>query len=476
MAIPISISNTYLQEVLNNQAALRLLDLFHVGIVLISTDGIIRYVNKAYVEMHGLKNVKCIGERVKDVFDTADEGCLKVLRTQKRSMGESHSCKGVRGINFRYPVYDSNNLVGCLVETIFTDIDKDQMIDLINSFSELQKKAYNYEKVIQNISDRLYTFDSLVGESIAFREMIDIGKRFAQSSQPILVYGESGTGKELVAQALHTDSPRNGKPFITVNCAALPQELVESELFGYSEGAFTGSKKGGMKGKFELADTGTIFLDEIGEMPFSLQAKLLRVLETHEIQKIGHHRSVYTDFRLIVATNKNLINMVDGGTFREDLYHRLSILELNIPPLRRRKEDIPGLTSYLIEQELGFERGSQIRLSSEVLRLFREYSWKGNVRELKNVLIYAICCLEEQENMISLAHVPDRIKTAHSSLKKAVIPSKNNDTLADASAAAEREVIIAALEKCGQNKSRAARELGIARSNLYTKMRVFGLQ
>ena len=471
----ISISNTYLAEALDNRATRRLLDLFHVGILLISTDGIIRYMNKAYVEMHGLTNEECVGKRVIDLFDTAGEGCMKVLQTQKYSMGESHSCKGVRGINFRYPVYDSNDLAGCLVETIFTDINKDKMLDLMQSFNELQQKADNYEQVIRKMSDRLHTFDSLIGKSIQFKEMKAQGKRFAKSSQPILVCGESGTGKELVAQALHNYSPRKGKPFITVNCAAIPHDLIESELFGYSGGAFTGSKKGGMKGKFELADTGTIFLDEIGEMPFPMQAKLLRVLESHEIQKIGHPSPVYTDFRLIAATNQNLIRKVDEETFREDLYHRLSILELNIPPLRNRKEDIPTLANHFIEQEQGTRKGTQIHLSPKVLRLFKRYPWKGNVRELKNVIIFAICCLDEPEGVIRLAHIPPRMTKGQLSHKISKTLPEFRTTLAEASATTEREAITSALRQCGQNKSKAARLLCIARSNLYIKMRTLGL-
>lgn len=469
------ISNTYLSEALDNSATRRLLDLFHVGILLISTDGIIRYANKAYVEMHGLTDEECVGKPVLEMFDTADKGCIKVLQTQEYSMGESHSCKGVRGINFRYPVYDADDLAGCLVETIFTDINKDKMLSLMHSFNELQQKADKYEQVIQKMSDRLYTFDSLIGTSPRFREMKTLGKRFAKSPQPILVCGESGTGKELVAQALHNHSPRMGKPFITVNCAALPPELIESELFGYAGGAFTGSKKGGMKGKFELADTGTIFLDEIGELPFPMQAKLLRVLESREIQKIGHPSPIYTDFRLIAATNQNLIRKVEDGTFREDLYHRLSILELNIPPLRNRKEDIPALAGHFIRQECSTRDGKNIRLSPELLTLFKTYAWNGNVRELKNAIIFALCCLDNQEDVIRLEHVPPRMTKNRASHKNTASLPARKTTLAEANATTERDTILAALDQCGQNKSKTAKLLGIARSNLYTKMRRLGL-
>jgi len=470
-----SISNTYLVEALDNSATRRLLDSLHVGILLISTDGIIRYMNKAYVEMHGLNHEDCLGKPVLEIFDTADQGCLKVLQTQKYSMGESHTSNGIRGINFRYPVYDSEKLAGCLIETIFTDKNKDKLLDLTESFAELKKKADNYEQVIQKMSDRLFTFDSLIGTSRQLQAMKAQGKRFARNSQPILVRGESGTGKELVAQALHNHSHRKGKPFITVNCAALPQELIESELFGYSGGAFTGSKKRGMKGKFELADTGTIFLDEIGEMPFPMQAKLLRVLESHEIQKIGHSSPLYSDFRLISATNQNLLYKVEEGTFREDLYHRLSILEFKIPPLRQRKKDIPGLMRHFIEQEFGKRRADQIQISPEVLRLFKQYYWKGNVRELKNSIIFAICCLDDYEDVIRLEHIPPRIAHDQSFHKKAKIQPKSRTTLSETKGHFEREAILTALRECGQNKSKAARQLGIARSNLYKKIHALGI-
>jgi transcriptional regulator with PAS, ATPase and Fis domain len=471
----ISISNTYLVEALDNCATRRLLDLFHVGILLISTDGIIRYMNKAYVEMHGLKHEECLGKPVIDIFDTADQGCLKVLQTQEYSMGESHSSNGIRGINFRYPVYDSDKLAGCLVETIFTDKNKEKLLDLTDSIAELKRKADNYEQVIQKMSDRLFTFNSLIGTSRQLQAMKDQGKRFARNSQPILVSGESGTGKELVAQALHNYSHRKGKPFITVNCAAIPQELIESELFGYSGGAFTGSKKGGMKGKFELADTGTIFLDEIGEMPFPMQSKLLRVLESHEIQKIGQSSPIHSDFRLISATNKNLLQLVEEGTFREDLYHRLSILELKIPPLRERKKDISELMKHFIKQEFGKQRADQIQISPEVLNLFKKYHWKGNVRELKNSIIFAICSMNDHEDVIGLEHVPPRITQNQSSFNNDINPPKSRNTLAETKDWTEREAILSALRECGQNKSKAAKRLGIARSNLYKKMHILGL-
>ena len=472
----ISISNTYLAEALSNSATRRLLDSFHVGILLISTDGIIQYVNKAYVEMHGLTDVECIGKPVEDIFDTAVDGCMKVLQTQQYSMGESHSCMGIRGINYRYPLYDSDDLAGCLVETIFTDRNKEKMQDLVQSFDELQRKADNYKQIIQRMSDGLHTFDSLVGASNPFQQMKIQGKRFAQSSQPILVCGESGTGKELIAQALHNYSPRKGNPFITVNCAALPSELIESELFGYSGGAFTGSKREGMKGKFELADTGTIFLDEIGEMPFAMQAKLLRVLESNEIQKIGHASPVYTDFRLIAATNQNLIRKIDEGTFREDLYHRLSILELDIPPLRDRRDDIAALASHFIAQEKGDREDAQVKLSREVLNFFRKYPWTGNVRELKNVIIFALYSLEDQENMIRLEHIPSRMTKGRIGAQKSKTLPELKTKIVKENATIEREAIVSALHQCGHNKSQAAKLLGIARSNLYTKMRTLGLQ
>ena len=295
--------------------------------------------------------------------------------------------------------------------------------------------------------------------------------------EPILLFGESGTGKELIAQALHSASPRSSKPFVTVNCAALPHDLMESELFGYESGAFTGAKSGGMKGKFELANTGTIFLDEISELPLTMQAKLLRVLESGEIQKIAHIGRLHSDFRLIAATNKNLAHLVNEGLFREDLYHRLNILELSVPPLRERTSDIPLLTRHFIERSLGHKHARTIQISNELYQVFSLYPWRGNIRELKNVLTFAIYSLEGGGNVLTLNHLPERFLQELRNVRSKTADEGvvEEQDLAKAGALAERKVLLAVLASTKYNKTLAASVLGISRNKLYKKMRDLGL-
>lgn len=298
----------------------------------------------------------------------------------------------------------------------------------------------------------------------------------------MLITGESGTGKELVAQSLHMASERARKPFVTVNCAALPHDLIESELFGYGPGAFSGSKSSGMKGKFELADSGTIFLDEIGELPLAMQSKLLRVLESGEIQKLGHSSAVFVDFRLIAATNRNLDQMVARGVFRQDLFHRLNVLELPISPLRTHPEDIPHLVISMLEEMLGFKQAHELEVSEEVMRLLREYAWPGNVRELKNLLAYTIYSMEGRQSTIEVKNLPERFLRSTKALETSLTGFSGDDgdndaegNLASIVADAERKAIAAALRKTGGKRTMAASELGISRSNLYKKMTELGL-
>ncbi len=455
-------------------------EILHTGISIVSKEGAFLYCNKSFLEMFNLPD-DVRGRYVSEFFLTAERGVMAAIRTRKMTLNSSVTKDNSQGVSFRYPVLDAKGgLLGVIIESISTSIDKDKLLALVDTVRLLEEKAGYFERKSQNKPGMLHTFESIVGESEAMQAMKKRGRRFARSNEPILLFGESGTGKELVAQALHSSSHRAGKPFVTVNCAALPHDLMESELFGYDTGAFTGAKSGGMKGKFELADKGTIFLDEIGELPLSMQAKLLRVLESGEIQKIGHIGRLQSDFRLIAATNKNLAQFVNQGVFREDLYHRLDILELNIPPLRERTSDIPLLTRYFIGQIVGHERAREIGISNELYRVFGLYPWRGNIRELKNVLTFAIYTLEDNEgdrDLLTIHHLPDRfLRELRNECPKPgeeVQPGERN--LAKAGAQAERKALMAVLESTKYNKTLAAQVLGISRNKLYKKMRDFGL-
>lgn len=464
-------------EALAGSTYTEVFELLHTGIAILSTEGIFLYANKAYLDTFNL-GPETIGRHVSEYFLTSEQGVMTTIRTRKMTICSSITKNNAQGVSFRYPVLgESGELLGVIIENISTSIGKNKLLKLLETVRNLEEQADYLERKTHKKQGMLYTFDSIVGESKAMTTMRERGKRFAKSGEPILLIGESGTGKELIAQALHSASPRADKPFVTVNCAALPHELIDSELFGYEAGAFTGAKSSGMKGKFEMADKGTIFLDEIGELPMHMQAKLLRVLESGEIQKIAHAGRLHSDFRLIAATNRDLSAMVESGNFREDLYHRLNILELVIPPLRERTSDIPPLTKFFIEQAVGHKRAREIQISHDLYRAFSMCAWRGNIRELKNVLTFALYSLEGDGDILTINHLPDRFlrELNHERPTTQQEPQVEEQNLAKAGAQAERKTLLAVLASTQYNKTQAARILGISRNKLYKKMRDLGL-
>lgn len=472
-----------------------LFDLLHTGVALLSNKGVFLYCNKAFLEMFGFTN-DVIGKSVTDVFITGERGVMDVIRTEKPVISSSLTVNNEQGISFRYPIHSkSGELCGVVIESIPLSLGKEKLQMLMDTIHNLEEAAQHFEQARSKHVGRLFTFADIVGESAALMHMKQLGQRFAQSNEPILLWGESGSGKELAAQALHMASPRSAKPFVAVNCAALPPDLIESELFGYDAGAFTGARSGGLVGKFELANGGTLFLDEIGELPLFVQAKLLRVLETGEIQKIAHRGPLFSNFRLIGATNRNLQQMVNDGKFREDLYHRINIFEIRIPPLRDRLEDLPLLVRYFVEQILGGSRAKDFYVSREVFELFNKYHWPGNIRELKNVLTYSLYSLPPESNVLTSSGLPMRFikgldnshvaeherageqayQQAQSSAATAPRVAAKNKKLSEVSAQAEKEAIEQALDRFHYNKSLVAKFLGISRNKLYKKLHDYNL-
>lgn len=272
----------------NNPNLLELFDVLHCGIALHTPDGIYHYANRAYRGMFGMSGEEPIGRHVRDYFDTAEQGVMLAIKSKVEVMGTTAAKDGVYGVAYRIPLLNARGeLQGVLAEVVTAGYDRKNIAEMMKLIQELQKKTYYYEWETRHQSRELHSFERIIGESAPMRKLKALGARFASGRQPVLISGESGTGKDLVAQALHMASERARQPFVAVNCAALPHELIESELFGYGPGAFSGSRSGGMKGKFEQAEAGTIFLDEIGELPLGMQSKLLRVLESGEIQKLG---------------------------------------------------------------------------------------------------------------------------------------------------------------------------------------------
>lgn len=469
--------NSDLQRLLDMPLFHAVLESLSVGAALLDENGVYLYVNPAYVAFHGGTGKESyVGKHVCERFTTANKGSMKAIRTGKKVVSPSITVDGTKGVCSRIPILGKDKKIICVfTETLMTNISRGNLNELINTLVELSQKADYYKQQAHQAIGPLHTFETIASRSASMEQLKKTGKKYAQTENPILITGESGTGKELLAQALHMASPRSSAPFITVNCAALPPSLIESELFGYADGAFTGSRRSGMKGKFESADTGTIFLDEIGELSLDIQSKLLRVLESGEIQKIGQPSPSYSNFRLIAATNRNLYNMVEEGTFREDLYHRLSILELLVPPLRQRREDIPLLVNILMEQILGPVRAKEIRLTQACLNAFLSAPWKGNVREMKNILTSALCALDDEEKLLRVSHLSARFMATLQQPTSTASRTRTGTTLAEISSLAERELILATLEQCGGNCSMAARKLGISRTKLYKKFKQYDI-
>lgn len=338
--------------------------------------------------------------------------------------------------------------------------DNEELIALLNRAAEYG----NYlESAREMTSARGAPWEAreMIGESPGMKEVLDIISRVGPSEAAVLIQGESGTGKELAAEALHAAGPRAGKPLIKVNCAALPENLLESELFGYTKGAFTGANKD-KPGRFQLAEKGTIFLDEIGEMSPPLQAKLLRALQEHEVEPLGGTRPQKIDVRVLAATNRNLEELIEKKEFREDLYYRLNVIEIRLPPLRERTEDIPPLTAHLLGKLARKNKKKPPRLSPQFLEALKGYSWPGNIRELENVLERGL--IMTASDTLEPRDLPEKIRQNPEGQKK-------SDSLEEA----EKNALLQALELNDYHREKTAEYLGVSRRTLQYKLRKYGL-
>ena len=332
------------------------------------------------------------------------------------------------------------------------------------------------ESELRELRERLVERYTMVGESEGVRRLRAEIAQAAPSNGRVLIFGENGTGKELVARQVHAQSQRAAQPFVEVNCAAIPEELIESELFGHTRGAFTGALAA-RKGKFELADGGTLFLDEIADMSLKTQAKVLRALQEQRIEPVGGAGGVDVDVRVIAATNKDLQAEIRAGRFREDLYFRLNVIPFHVPPLRERREDVPLLTRHFLRL-LSAEHGRRPReVSDEALTVLSRLPWPGNVRELRNILERLVIMTPGER--IELRHLPASLAAAEGQLapeaQEAPAAEPKDDTLAAAREEFERRYILSRYRECGGNMSRTAEALGVERSNLYRKMKAYGL-
>jgi PAS domain S-box-containing protein len=441
------------------------LDSIHNGVVVVDPDGYVVYFNRPYGQFIGVEPSEQIGRHVTEVIENSRMHI--VVKTGKPEINVAQRIKGQDMVVQRIPIWKNGKVIAALGQVMFksvADVNK-----LARKLDLLESKVKLYEEELYSLRSTRYTFDSIVGVSESIATLKKEAVKAANTHLPILITGESGTGKEMFAQAIHHASPRRIYPLIRINCAAIPKDLLESELFGYEKGAFTGANTEGKPGKLELGNHGTVFLDEIGDLPLEMQPKLLRVLEEKELEHIGGKSPIKSDFRLVAASNQNLEEAIDEGKFRKDLFYRLNVIRLRIPPLRERKEDLAPIALQLLKDLAADTPFPEIKIDPQAERALTGYDWPGNIRELFNILSRVTCFLEKDtiyvhDLPIFLRNIPMRGEIFPGALLGQKVES------------AEREAIINALSAAENNKARAAAALGIHRTLLYKKMKKYRIE
>lgn len=432
-------------------------DSLYDGILIIDKEGIVRYINPAYTRITKVEEKNIIGRYLSEV--RPGSRLTNVVKNEKMELGAHRKMGEVEYLVNMVPIYEEGKVIGG--------------ISLLNELIDIYKltEKLNLSKIIiQNLKEHVktlgngkYSFDDIIAVDEKSVEVKDFAKRIALADSNVLITGESGTGKELYASAIHNLSPRKDFPFIPVNCASFEKNLIESELFGYEEGAFTGAKKNGKTGLFQLAQGGTLFLDEIGELEYGLQGKLLRVLQEKSVRKIGGSKEIPIDVRLICATNKNLEKMIQDNTFRRDLYYRIAIMPLSILPLREKKNDIKSIAEkFLLDLSIKYKK--EVKLNENALKVLKEYDWPGNIRELKNIIEFTFNMVEGNE--IKAEHLPIAIK-------KNLKENDNISPLSEVVKEAEKSYLKKVIEIYGdsvEGKKKAAKALEISLATLYNKL------
>ncbi|MDF2499548.1 MAG: PspF2 [Anaerosporomusa subterranea] len=443
----------------------KIFDHMPIGINFVDETGRIVRLNKAMLDYFGLTH-EAEGKHISEIEPTSR--LPVVLKTGKAETAHRHTfANGREAIVHRIPVIDNGKILGALGIILFGDLQEVYILAEKNKL--LRDKLADYEQD-KRIYKTKYHLADIIGVSPESKACKEQAQRIARSNSNVLILGESGVGKELFAHAIHDESARRTGPFIRVNCAAIPETLLESELFGYEEGAFTGAKKGGQPGKFELADGGTLFLDEVGDMPYIMQAKILRVLQEREFERLGAKTSVRINVRVIAATNADLEKLIESGAFRSDLFYRLNVLSLKIPPLRDRRDDIPKLVYHFLGV-IYQENGLYATFSPECMTALTRYEWPGNIRELRNVVEKT--ALEAEGRVAQPVDIPQYIRR---SIKIRKSRTHEEEGLIPLLQRIEAEEIRRAIELCGGNKIRAAEYLQIPKVRLYRKLKKFGIE
>ncbi|QEK20094.1 sigma-54 dependent transcriptional regulator PrdR [Peptacetobacter hiranonis] len=434
------------------------------GICAVNNEGVVILWNSFMEERYGIKSDDIVGRPISDFLE--DTICERVLR---RRIGISdvystYKKQDMYGLVHANPIFFGGEFVG----VVCTELDVTEARNLSFELEKTNEKLKYLQDEVKNLSNGV--FEGILGKSDKIEKAKAIAKQIAKTSSSIFIWGESGTGKEVFSRAIHEQSGRKGS-FVPVNCSAIPAELFESEFFGYESGAFTGANKKGKSGIFELAKDGTVFLDEIADLPLNMQAKLLRVLQEKEVRRVGGEKTIKINPRIISATNKDLEKMVKEEKFREDLYYRLNVVEIKIPPLRERKEDIGILLHYFLDEMCRENGKPRMSLSKEAYKILENYRWKGNIRELKNTV----------ENMVVLS---DSSIIEKDAIPSYIVESAKNSTddedypldLTSAIEKLEIKNITKALEMSKGNKAKAAKILNIPRTTLYYKLDLYGIK
>lgn len=437
--------------------------------LLVDGEGRIVYINENYTRLLGTSQEQAVGKFAKDIIpNTRMHRLLEKGEDEVGSIMRFYDHQHGRDVILvcnRLVIRREGEVIGAVAFTTLNDMDEMNQLK-----TELIKLQIENETIREKLSLlKSNPIDKIVGTSQAIKTIKQQILEYASSNLPILLLGETGVGKEVFANAIHECSNRAMNNFVKINCCAIPNDLLESELFGYEEGAFSGAVRGGRMGKFELANRGTILLDEIGEMPLNLQAKILRVLQENEVVKIGGSRTIELNTRLVCSTNCNLMEAVGKRTFREDLYYRINVVEMQIPPLRDRKEDIPLLCETFIKEVNTLEGLTVQGLTEEAVEKLQRHHWPGNVRELKHVIQRA--AIHGKHGLLKASHF-NFLNTAASAPPR----QKSADSLRNKKEALEKQEILQALEQAHGNRSRAAKLLNIDRSLLYRKLKTYGIE
>lgn len=446
------------------QALQLIFDQIHDGACVTDAEGIITHFNKPYGRFLEVDPEKQIGKHIGEVVENTRMHV--VAKTGKAETNASQSIRGENMLVQRIPIKDNGKVIAVFGLVTFKNIK--ELSRLAAKLSELESQVKLYQKQLNSLRTTRYSFDNIIGESMSLLRLKKEALQAAATNLSVLISGESGTGKELFAQSIHDASSRKMQPFIQLNCAAIPKDLLEAELFGYSKGAFTGAKSTGKPGKFELADTGSLFLDEIGDLPLEMQPKLLRALEEKEFERVGGNTVIHSDFRLIAASNQDLEAMVERGDFRADLFYRLNVVPLHIPPLRERADDVICLARHLLQQIVSDTVQPQVDFTPSAEALLKQHTWPGNVRELNNVIERTMATFEGEH--ITSADLPFYLHQG-----KETRSNGQSSLLKEVVAKAEKIAIQDALKMTGFHKVKTAELLGIHRTLLYKKIAKYNI-